>query len=165
MGRPASARSRLASCSWMVARGPAASMVASRPEAPAAAGCAAGDTLQGARGWRQRGQIESRRARQVEDQLGLAARGGHHRDPPPPWPARPLAAREHLDHLIHVAYLDGAMGAQNGGEDARLAGEAARVAGDGAPRALRPADLENNDGLAAIRRAVEGGHEAPGLAH
>ena len=57
------------------------------------------------------------------------------------------------------------MGAQNGGEDARLAGEAARVAGDGAPRALRPADLENDDGLAAIRRAVEGGHEALGLAH
>src|SRR5207244_5391656 len=119
----------------------------------------------GARGWRRRGQVESRRARQVEDQLGLAARGGHHRDPAPPWPARPLTACEHLDHLVHVAYLDGATGAQNGGEDARLPGEAARVAGDGAPRALRPADLENDDGLAAIRRAVEGGHEALGLAH
>ena len=57
------------------------------------------------------------------------------------------------------------MRAQDRREHARLAGQTAGVTADGTPGPVATPDLEDDDGLAAIRRAIQRGHEPFRLAH
>src|SRR5262249_10595188 len=90
---------------------------------------------------------------------------GDDRNSTAPRPSLALTDREHFDHFIEIADLDGAVGAQHFGKNPRFTSKSAGVAGDRTARALAAPDLEDDYGFANRRCAIERGNVAFGLAH